>query len=305
MSQPALSGLWVKKESGARSADKNMVLHARNHRYNEQMAVIMKNAQEEPDKEASSGRLSSVTSALRVLKVFSENEVELGISSIAKRLGLAKSTVHRLAVTLASEGFLEQNPDNGRYRLGLSLFERGILVRRRMDVSNLGLPLLAALRDRTQESVHLAILAQTYIMYLYNLESAQAIGMRSYLGARKPAFCTSEGRVLLAFGPPEVAAAALKQELVARTPKTNTNPQSLLKVLEEVRQHGYAIDDEESEVGMRGVAAPVHDSSGQVVSAVGLAGPIQRLTKKDLRAFVPQVVSTADAVSARLGYGAR
>jgi DNA-binding IclR family transcriptional regulator len=269
------------------------------------MAVIMKNEPDDPEKEHPSGRLSSVTSALRVLKVFSENEVELGISSIAKRLGLAKSTVHRLAVTLASEGFLEQNPDNGRYRLGLSLFERGILVRRRMDVSNLGLPLLAALRDQTQESVHLAILAQTFIMYLYNLESAQAIGMRSYLGARKPAFCTCEGRVLLAFGAPELAAAALKQELVARTPKTNTDPESLLRVLEEVRQQGYAIDDEESEVGMRGVAAPVHDSSGLVVSAVGLAGPIQRLTKRDLRAFVPQVVSTADAVSARLGYGAR
>jgi DNA-binding IclR family transcriptional regulator len=268
------------------------------------MAVNTKNAQEEPEKGPQSGRLSSVTSALRVLKVFSEAEIELGISSIAKRLGLAKSTVHRLAVTLASEGFLEQNPDNGRYRLGLSLFERGILVRRRMDVSNLGLPLLAGLRDRTQETVHLAILDQTSIMYLYNLESAQAIGMRSYLGARKPAFCTCEGRVLLAFGSPELVATVLKQELVPRTPKTNTDPQSLLRLLEDVRQNGYSIDDEESEVGMRGVAAPVHDISGAVVSAVGLAGPVQRLTKKELRAFVPQVISTADAVSARLGYGA-
>jgi IclR family KDG regulon transcriptional repressor len=269
------------------------------------MAVNTKIAQVEAEKVPHSGRLSSVTSALRVLKVFSEAEVELGISSIAKRLGLAKSTVHRLAVTLASEGFLEQNPDNGRYRLGLSLFERGILVRRRMDVSNLGLPLLAGLRDRTQETVHLAILDQTSIMYLYNLESAQAIGMRSYLGARKPAFCTCEGRVLLAFGPQELVTTVLKQELVPRTPKTNTDPQSLLRLLEEVRHSGYSIDDEESEVGMRGVAAPVHDISGAVVSAVGLAGPVQRLTKKELRAFVPQVISTADAVSARLGYGAR
>lgn len=260
---------------------------------------------EAPDRQAPSGRLSSVTSALRVLKVFSETEVELGISSIAKQLGLAKSTVHRLAVTLAAEGFLEQNPDNGRYRLGLTLFERGILVRRRMDVSNLGLPLLAALRDRTQETVHLAILAQTFIMYLYNLESSQAIGMRSYLGARKPAFCTCEGRVLLAFSAPEVVAAVLKEGLVARTPKTRTDPKELLRLLEEVRQTGYAVDDEESEIGMRGVAAPVRDISGAVVSAVGLAGPIQRLTKKDLRAFVPQVIGTADAVSARLGYKSR
>jgi len=258
-----------------------------------------------PAKEASSGRLSSVTSALLVLKVFSEEESEIGISSMAKRLGLAKSTVHRLAVTLASEGFLEQNPENGRYRLGLSLFALGALVRRRMDVSNQARPLLGALRDSTQEAVHLAILAQTSIMYLYNLESAQAIGIRSYIGVRKPAFCTCEGRVLLAFGPPELIAGVLQEGLVARTPKTNTDPKALRKTLEEVRQSGYAIDDEESEVGMRGIAAPIRDISGRVIAAVGLAGPIQRLTKKDLRGFASRVIATADAISVRLGYRPR
>lgn len=254
---------------------------------------------------APSGRLSSVASALLVLKVFSEDEAEIGISSLAKRLGLAKSTVHRLAVTLASEGFLEQNPDNGRYRLGLSLFSLGALVRRRMDVSNEARPLLGQLRDKTQEAVHLAILAQTSIIYLYNLESSQAIGIRSYIGARKPAVCTAEGRVLLAYGAPEVTAAALKEGLVERTPKTLTDPAAFKRALEEVRQSGYAVDDEESEVGMRGVAAPIRDISGKVVAAVGLAGPIQRLTKRDLRALATDVIATADAVSVRLGYRAR
>lgn len=257
------------------------------------------------EQESPSGRLSSVTSALHLLKALSGDESEIGISSMAKRLGLAKSTVHRLSVTLTAEGFLEQNPDNGRYRLGLALFELGAAVRRRMDVSTLGLPFFGALRDETQESVHLAVLAQTSIMYLYNLESAQAIGMRSSLGARKPAFCTCEGRVLLAFSGPEATAAVLKEGLVARTPKTNTNPKQLLQTLEEVRQTGYAIDDEESEVGMRGIAAPIYDISRRVIAAVGLAGPVQRLTKKDLRALVPKVVATAEAVSAQLGYKPR
>ena len=85
-----------------------------------------------------SGRLSPVTSALLLLKEYSGTEGELGISNLAKRLGLAKSTVHRLVVTLAAEGFLEQNPDSGRYRLGVALFELGTMVRRRMDVSTLG-----------------------------------------------------------------------------------------------------------------------------------------------------------------------
>ena len=257
--------------------------------------------------EQPSGRLSSVASALLVLKTFGQGdaEPELGISAIAKRLGLAKSTVHRLAVTLASEGFLEQNPETGRYRLGLSLFELGARVRQRMDISNQARPLLGDLRDRTQEAVHLAILVQSSVMYLYNLESAQAIGIRTYIGARKPAFCTAEGRVLLAFGGPELVQAVLAEKLEARTPKTTTAPKALTRLLEEARANGYAIDDEESEVGIRAVAAPVRDLSSRVIAAVGLAGPIQRLTKRDLRALAPQVIATADAISARMGYKAR
>ena len=251
-----------------------------------------------------SGRLSSVTSALRVLKAFSDGEPELGISSIAQRLGLAKSTVHRLAVTLAGEGFLEQNPQNGRYRLGLSLFSLGALVRQRMDVSNQAPSLLGALRDRTQATVHLAILNDTSIIYLYNMESAQAIGTRSYIGTRKPAFCTSEGRVLLAFNSPDLLAAVFKEELAARTPKTTTNVKALRQMLEEVRHNGYATDDEESEVGMRSIAAPIRDISGKAIAAVGLAGPTQRLTKKELRRLVPEVMATALEVSERMGYRA-
>lgn len=142
-------------------------------------------------------------------------------------------------------------------------------------------------------------------MYLYNLESSLAIGVRSYIGARKPAFCTAEGRVLLAFSPPAAAAAVIREGLVARKPKTITVGEQLLQALDEVRQQGNAIDDEESEVGMRGLAAPIRDISGKVIAAVGVAGPIQRLTKKELRAPVPDVISTAGAVSVRLGHRAR
>jgi IclR family KDG regulon transcriptional repressor len=247
-------------------------------------------------------RLSSVAAALRLLKAFSAEEPEIGITALAKRLGLAKSTVHRLTSTLVSEGFLEKNPLDGRYRLGLSLFALGTLVRRRMDVSKQALVHLDELRERTDETVHLAVLEQADIMYLFNLESQQAIRMRSYLGVRKPAFCTSEGRAILAFSPPAVLARILKHGLLARTPKTHTDPAVLLKQLDEVRLNGYAIDDEESEAGMRGIAAPIRDASGSVIAAVGLAGPVQRLTKKSLRSFTPWVISAAVAISARLGY---
>lgn len=269
------------------------------------MDIAVSAVAEKQAKAEGSGRLSSVTSALLVMKAFSAEEAEIGISSLAKRLGLAKSTVHRLAVTLAAEDFLEQNPETGRYRLGLSLFTLGALARRRMDVSNVSRPLLGALRDKYQEATTLAILSGPSIMFLHNLESGQAIGTRAYIGDLKPAYCTAEGRVLMAFSTPAVVAAVLTEAREPRTARTVTGLKALQRLLDEVRQVGYAIDDEESEDGMRCLAAPVRDISGKVVAAVGLAGPTQRLTKKDLRSMALEVVATGEAVSVRLGWRPR
>ena len=251
-----------------------------------------------------SSRLSSVAAAVRVLKCFSEVEPEIGISSLAKRLSLAKSTVHRLAVTLTSEGLLEQSPETGRYRLGINLFVMGALVRRRLDVSNMAQPFLNVLREQTGETIHLAVMNETNVLYLYNLESRQAIRMKSYIGTIKPAFCTCEGRAIVAFGDPELMNKVLSAPLVARTPGTQTDPAQLMKMLTEIRNHGYAIDDEESEQGMRGISAPLRDITGQVVAAIGIGGPSQRLTLKKLRGLAPVLLSTAEAISTQLGYRA-
>ncbi len=249
-----------------------------------------------------SSRLSSVAAAVRVLKCFSEVEPEIGISSLAKRLSLAKSTVHRLAVTLTSEGLLEQSPETGRYRLGINLFVMGALVRRRLAVSNMAQPFLNVLREKTGETIHLAVMKDTDILYLYNLESRQAIRMKSYIGTIKPAFCTCEGRAIVAYGGTELINKVLNSPLSARTPETQTDPAQLIKMFAEIRTQGYAIDDEESEQGMRGIGAPLRDITGQVVAAIGIGGPSQRLTLKKLRGLASELLSTADAISSQLGY---
>ena len=169
---------------------------------------------------------------MRLLKAFSEEQVEIGISDLAKRLGVAKSTVHRLAVTLVADGMLEQNPDTGKYRLGIALFRLGSLVRRRMNVSNEARPLLRELREKVNETVHLAVLDGSEIMYVYNLESTQAIRMRSDVGVRKPAYCTAEGQAILAFQPADVIERVMRDGLPARTPQTITDAGELKKVLE-------------------------------------------------------------------------
>jgi IclR family transcriptional regulator, KDG regulon repressor len=247
-------------------------------------------------------RLSSVATAIELLKAFSEDEVEFGISALAKRLGVAKSTAHRLASTLVSESLLEQDRATGKYRLGIALFRLGTLVRRRMNVSEVARPFLFSLRQKTNETVHLAILDGTEIMYVYFLESTQAIRMRSDLGLRKPAHCTAEGQAILAFRPPDVVQAVIGSGLHARTPQTITDPDKLMKALDTVRQKGCAVEDEESEIGVRCIAAPIRNDAAEVVAAVGVAGPVSRLSKKIVTVFTPHVIETAEAISASLGH---
>jgi IclR family transcriptional regulator, KDG regulon repressor len=129
--------------------------------------------------------------------------------------------------------------------------------------------------------------------------------MRSDIGVRKPAYCTAEGQAMLAFQPPDVVDRAIRAGLPARTPQTITEPAALRKALEAVRQRGCAIEDEESEIGMRCIAAPIRDDSSDVIAAIGLAGPVTRLSKKTIITFIPHVIDTAAAISARLGFRSR
>lgn len=247
-------------------------------------------------------RLSSVGTAIALLKCFTADEQELGVTDLSRKLGVAKSTVHRLARTLIADGMLEQNAENEKYRLGLALFGLGALVRRRMNLSSEARQDLFALRQATGETVQLAILDGSEIMFVYNLESTQAIRVNSDIGVRKPAFCTASGRAVLAFQPDDALGAVMAAGLTARTPKTETDPIRLRHLLAQVRQRGYAIEDEESEVGMRAVAAPVRAAGGVVVGSVAVAGPVQRLSNDVMANFAPEVIRTAEAISARLGY---
>lgn len=257
-----------------------------------------------PARRAGPQRLSSVATAMRLLKTFSEGEVEIGVTTLARRLGVAKSTVYRLASTLVAEGMLEQNRENEKYRLGIALFGLGALVRQRMNVSNEARPHIFALREATNETVHLAVLDGDDIMYVYDLESTQAIRMRANLGDRKPVFCSSEGRAMLAFQDDQVIEETLSAPLEPRTAKTVTDPRRLRKALADVRKSGFAFEDEQCETGMRSIAAPIRDAEGNVVAAVGIAGPVERLSDEVLAEYSPLVVQTADVISARLGYKA-
>lgn len=247
-------------------------------------------------------RLSSVANAIRLIKIFSDEFYEIGITDLGKRLLLPKSTVHRLASTLIDAGVLEQNAETGKYRLGLVMFELGSLVRRKMDFSSEAKSFLMALRDKTGETAHLAILDQSSIIYINCLESTNAVRMRLDVGTRKPAHTTAAGKVMLAFQPVEALSKLLTAGLKERTVNTIIDLKEFRRELATIQTRGYAIADEENEIGVRSLAAPVRDHFGNVIAAVSIAGPAQRLTKKALASFVPDIVSASEAISLRLGH---
>jgi IclR family KDG regulon transcriptional repressor len=251
---------------------------------------------------APKARLSSVANSIRLLSSFSGEENELGITVLASRLRLAKSTVHRLAATLTAARFLEQNNETGKYRLGLALFELGALVRRRMDVADAARQKLRELLEQTGETVQLGVIDHHSVLYIYEMESRRSIRMAAAVGARAPLHCTAVGKVLLAAQPEEYLGQVLDLGLKAYTPKTIVKREELLQTLAEVAQRDYATDDEESETGLRAIASPVRNHTGAVIAAVGLAAPVQRMNKKVMQTCVPSVIATASAVSARLGF---
>ena len=265
------------------------------------MAIVM---ERKPSPARFRTRLSSVANSLRLIKAFSEDEYEIGISDLAKRLGLAKSTVHRLASTLLEEGMLEQNPGDGKYHLGLALFELGTMVRRKMDFTVEARPFLRTLMEKTGETVHLAILDHDSILYIITHESKQALRMGSKVGTRAPVHSTAVGKVLLASQPDDEIERIVARGLPQSTPNTITEAKALRRELAAVRAQNYAVDDEESEIGLRAIAAPIRSYSGEVVAAISIAGPVHRMAKKTLLSWVRELVEAAEAVSQRLGWQA-
>jgi IclR family KDG regulon transcriptional repressor len=235
-------------------------------------------------------RLSSVATAIRLLRAFDGNDLEIGVSELAKRLGIAKSTAHRLASTLVSEGLLGQNADTGRYRLGIGLFTLGSMVRLQFNLSSGARSLLTELRDAEN------------IVFLHDFESPHMVRLKSSTGQIKPAFCTAEGMCLLASLAEAELAALLKTPRVQRTEKTLVGEAEIRRSLDEVRKNGYAVEDEESEEGTRCIAAPVQQADGRVVAAVGLAGPRLRMKKRLFPTLIPQLLSTAKQISRQMGY---
>jgi DNA-binding IclR family transcriptional regulator len=245
--------------------------------------------------------IQSVIRTLKILNCF-EQDKELQIAEISNRVGIGKSTAHHLLMTLKEMHFVKQDSRTKAYSLGIQVFKLGYAYFHQMDLVKAARPFLQVLADRTHETVHLAELLGDEVLYLDKIESLQSILMRSRIGTTKPAYCTGLGKALLAWQKEDVLRQMVERTgLQGYTDKTIVDKNRLLEELGECRRRGYSIDDEEIEIGLFCVAAPIFDISGNVVAAVSISCPKHRIEGR-LDELISLVIHAARNISGQLGH---
>ncbi len=253
----------------------------------------------------------AVVKTMKILECLS-GEPSLGITEIVKRMSansrglrMNKSTVYRFLSSLKDLGFVRQDPETERYSMTLKLFEIGMAVRDRMELWQEAQPMIKRVAKETGETVHLATLDENTLVYLGKIESTKTlrVSMMSRVGRKAPTYCTGLGKALLAQLPPARVAEILKEEKVVRfTERTITRRADLAKELAAIRENGYAMDNEEHEIGVRCLAAPVFDNHGGACAAVSISVPSVRLTDGEIPRYSQIIKQAAAEISRRLGF---
>ncbi|GAB3722039.1 IclR family transcriptional regulator [Nocardiopsis nanhaiensis] len=235
-----------------------------------------------------------------ILYAFSSGAPELTLSDLVRRTGLPRSSMHRILGQLVEFQALERT--EAGYRLGLSMVELGWLAAQQNRLRHCSLPHLRALQEQTGTVAHLAVLDGHEIVYMVKLGRAEGTRAVSRLGGRRAAYCTAEGKALLAHAGESALAGALAEGTPPRTHRTITSPRLLRQELAHIREHGVSFDREECFRGVFGIAVPLRDPEGKAVAAASLTGNPRHMDRKQL---VPQLLSTAGRIAADLFLPAR
>ncbi len=249
----------------------------------------------------------SLERGLAILGCFTPQRPVLGIADIADALGMSRSTTHRYVITLLALGYLEQGASR-KYRLGLRVIDLGMSALNATGLREQSHPELEELRERTSYTVNLSVLDGSNILYVDRARSFRRgqskIDLGLHPGSRLPAYCTSMGKVLLAYLPEdEQKELVAEMKLTKRGPNTITSKKALREELDEIAQAGFAVGDEELAPELHSISAPVRNEAREVVAAVNMATHASMISLEELvDELGPQLISTADSISARLGY---
>jgi DNA-binding IclR family transcriptional regulator len=252
-------------------------------------------------KQNSEFSVQTIQRAAAILRCFSEGNPELGVTAIGHMTGIHKSTVSRLLLALNREGFVSQNAETGKWRLGLGLLNLAGMVLENLDLRELAKNHLAELARVTQETINISVLDGDECVNIECLLSPKPIKYAGRLGRRVPLHCTSTGKVLLAFLSREQLDGVLPEELPPFTKGTITDRTALEVSLDRVRAQDYAIVHEEFEEGLSAIAAPIRDHTGRVIATVSVSGPTYRMGPGKIERFTGPLLETAGKISADLG----
>lgn len=243
----------------------------------------------------------SVDRAAALLLALGESHGEAGVTELARRLGLHKSTASRLLATLEKRGLVEQDDETGRYRLGLVVIRLAEKAERTLDLRAIAMPELDRLARATRETTGLGIADGDLFLTVAQADGPNLVAVGDWTGRGVPMHSVAAGKVLLAAMPEREILRLVRRGLDRFTDRTITGLEPLLEELARIRRRGYATAFGEFEPGLNAVAAPVYDARGQVTAAVDVWGPAFRITPPRIPELIQQVRESAAAVSVRLG----
>lgn len=246
--------------------------------------------------------VQSLEKALDMLELFTQHH-ELGTREMARLSGYNRSTVHRVLVTFLKHGYLVQNPTDGRFRLGTKLLKLGSIVGQRFDLRNDAYSVMRALAKDLNESVYLLIQeSDDSVVCIEEVQIHRTLAVGSTLGVSTPIYAAAAGKCFLAEKPMETLKQLLAtHELLPITERTITDAASFLVELEKVRVNGYALNDEESEMGVRYIAVPIVDHSNKMIAALNVGAPVVRLVDERIEPLVAKMKAAATVISQRTG----
>ena len=242
---------------------------------------------------------NTLIKGLRIVELLAHAERPLSLTEIALRLGMEKSNVHRLLQPLAEMRYIARNQETGRYTASIRLWELGSVVLERLDLKCQAADGMQELMEATGESVHLSVMEQGDVVYVHKVDSLNPVRAYSQIGGRAPASCVATGKAILAYQAESVLR-RLAADLRPLTPNTIIDPERFIREMAQIRRQGFAVNRGEWRAAVHGVAAPIGDSMGRVVAAVGVSGPAERFKPAQVRKFSARVMSVAARISAQL-----
>lgn len=252
-------------------------------------------------RESNPYQLNSLARAVALLEMLGESDMPLSLADVCRRMDLHKTTAHRSLMELERNGLIERTPEN-RFRLGLKLYELGNRAVEQIDLRAHVRPYFTRLAAKLGETVHLSVLQKASVVYLDKAGPSRKVCTSSKIGTSNPVYCTSMGKAMLAFQLPEVIEEiTAKIRFVRYTDKTLDSREELMKCLDRVRRRGYAIDDEEIELGVRCVGAPIFDGDHRAIAALSVSGPAARITVQNVPAIAEHLLRCCREISTSLG----